>query len=187
MEMIFRIQYMYENIPMWLKPGLTEDGWNKHSLGFDNNSRIISTATSETAGRGLSISLLFLDEFAFVEPGIQDSFWTSMSPTLATGGSCIMSSTPNGDTNLFAQLWRGAQVELAAKGLDGNGFYSVEVPWDAPPGRDEKFKQAEIAKIGEQKWLQEYQCVHGTTRVTVRDTMTGDILEIPIETLYNLL
>lgn len=59
LEMISRIRYMYETIPDWLKPGITVDGWNKLSVGFNNKSRIISTATSESSGRGLSISLLF--------------------------------------------------------------------------------------------------------------------------------
>ena len=96
MEMISRIQYAYMHIPNFLKPGVTEDGWNKHSMKFENVSRIISEATSENSGRGMSISLLYLDEFAFVPPNIADEFWTSITPTLATGGDCIMSSTPNG-------------------------------------------------------------------------------------------
>lgn len=151
MEMILRIQYAYQYLPDWLKPGVQDDGWNKHSIKFDNESRIESTATSDDAGRGMSISLLYLDEFAFVKPAIADEFWTSIAPTLATGGDCIMSSTPNGDINIFAQIWRGAQV-------DANGFYPVFVSWDAPPGRDEKFKEDEIGRIGERRWLQEYEC-----------------------------
>lgn len=58
-EVIERIKFMYESCPLWLKPGVTDDGYNKHSLRFDNGSRIISQATSENSGRGLSISLLF--------------------------------------------------------------------------------------------------------------------------------
>jgi hypothetical protein len=150
MEMIFRIKFIYERLPHWLKPGLQDDGWNKHSVGFDNGSRIVSTATSENAGRGMSISLLFLDEFAFVRDAIQQEFWTSVAPTLATGGSCIIASTPNGDSNLFAQLWRGSQI-------DSNGFVNIEVKWDEPPGRDEAFKKKEIGKIGEIRWRQEYE------------------------------
>lgn len=150
MEMIYRIKFVYERLPHWLKPGLAPDGYNKHSLGFDNNSRIHSQATSENTGRGMSISLLFLDEFAFVRETIQTEFWTSIAPTLATGGSCIIASTPNGDANLYAQLWRGAQ-------LKSNGFHAVEVRWDEPPGRDEEFKKKEMAKIGEVRWRQEYE------------------------------
>jgi len=151
MEMINRIQFMYEHVPNFLKPGVVDDGWNKHSVGFDNGSRIISQATTEMSGRGLAISLIFCDEFAFVRPGIQDAFWTSIKPTLATGGACIIASTPNGDTNLFAQLWRGAEVKA-------NQFFSRWVKWDEPPNRDEEFKQREIAAIGIDKWRQEYEC-----------------------------
>jgi hypothetical protein len=151
MEMILRIRFAYESLPHWLKPGILEDGWNKHEIGFDNGSRIVSTATSEDSGRGMSISLLFLDEFAFVSPGIQDEFWTSIAPTLSTGGSCIMTSTPNGDMNIYAQIWRGAQVRA-------NGFYPIEVKWDEPPGRDATFKEEETGRIGERRWSQEYDC-----------------------------
>jgi hypothetical protein len=58
MEMISRQKYMYEHCPHWLKPGVMDDGYNAHKIGFDNGSRIISTATSENAGRGLSISCI---------------------------------------------------------------------------------------------------------------------------------
>jgi hypothetical protein len=150
-EMIARIRYAYEHLPMWLKPGITDDGWNKFSIIFDNGSKIDSSATSEDSGRGMSISLLYLDEFAFVAPNIAEEFWTAIAPTLSTGGDCIITSTPNGDMNLFAQLWRGAE-------LDVNGFHPTWVKWDQPPGRDEEFKKKQIGKIGERKWLQEYEC-----------------------------
>jgi len=158
MEMIYRIKFMYERVPHWLKPGLTDDGYNKHAIGFDNGSRIISTATSENSGRGLAISLLFLDEFAFVRDTVQGAFWTSMAPTLATGGSCIITSTPNGDSNLYAQLWRGANIPLTADSEIGtNGFIPIHIRWDEPPGRDAEFMEKEKAKIGDIKWLQEYE------------------------------
>lgn len=158
MEMIHRIRFIYERLPHWLKPGLTEDGWNKHSVGFDNGSRILSQATTEETGRGLSISLVFLDEFAFVRDAIQEEFWTSISPTLSTGGSCIICSTPNGDTNKFAQLWRSAHVGAADPDIANAVFVPFEVKWNEPPGRDEKFKRAEVSKIGETRWKQEYEC-----------------------------
>lgn len=163
MEMIHRVRFIYERLPHWLKPGLTADGWNKHSCAFDNGSRIISQATSENSGRGLAISLLFLDEFAFVRDSIAEEFWTSVSPTLATGGSCIICSTPNGDINRFAQLWRGANIpafDIPDDGPDSgfNGFAPIEIKWNEPPNRDEKFKAKEIAKIGQTRWLQEYEC-----------------------------
>lgn len=184
MEMIHRCKFMYEHVPHWLKCGLMDDGWNKHSLSFDNGSRIISQATSENTGRGLSISLLFLDEFAFVRDSIAEEFWTSVSPTLATGGSCIICSTPNGDTNRFAQLWRGANIPSADNPTIGiNGFCPVEVKWNEPPGRDKKFMEEEIGKIGETRWKQEYECIRGEETVELL-TPAGEILHMSLADLY---
>ena len=179
MEMIHRVRFIYERLPHWIKPGLADDGWNKHTVGFDNGSRIISQATSENSGRGLAVSLLFLDEFAFVRDTVAEEFWTSVSPTLATGGQCIICSTPNGDSNRFAQLWRGAL-------LNANGFAGIEIKWNEPPGRDQKFKDQEIAKIGETRWKQEYECTRGTEWVEVQDNY-GNTKTLQISELYNKL
>ena len=317
MEMIVRVKFMLENTPNWLKPGVRDDGYNKHEIGFDNGSRIISTATSESAGRGLSISCisgdsmitvlnkhtnkiqhisienfsnfiikedisstqtiittndwkiltptgfqsfdgivithnkktlqitttndsiqctldhvfktsdgdwivandlcigvelannqkviqiipieenitvydpinvengneyiannlvhhncLFLDEFAFVRHNVQEEFWASMSPTLATGGRLIVTSTPNGDSDLFSKMWRGANIPLSYNSkLGSNHFYPIQIDWDAPPGRDEAFKKAEIAKIGMTKFRQEYLCEFISSDPLLFDTM----------------
>lgn len=155
MEMVQRIQYAYEYLPMWLKPGITDDGWNKHTIKFDNKSRIASDATSANTGRGMSISLLYLDEFAFVAPNVQEEFWTSILPTLSTGGACIMTSTPNGAVDKFSSIWRAANMD---NNMDGFLFKPMHVKWDEPPGRDEAFKQMNIGLLGELKWKQEYEC-----------------------------
>lgn len=152
-EMIGKIQYAYEELPEWLKPGYDDASWNKHECAFDNKSRIIAQSTSTDSGRGLAISLLYCDEFAFVRPHIQAEFWDSVSPTLATGGSCIISSTPNGDSNLFAELWRKATLSAG-----DNVFKYKHVRWDEPPGRGEEFKRQQIGILGERKWRQEYEC-----------------------------
>lgn len=158
MEIIKKIQDAYEDLPFWLKPGIQDDNWNKHTAAFDNKSRIIARSTTETAGRGLAISLLYCDELAFVKPHIQQKFWNSVFPTLSTGGGCIISSTPNGDTNLFAKLWRGAENLVDESVIGPNGFYATRVYWDQPPGRDQKYKDDTIATLGEHTWMQEYEC-----------------------------
>lgn len=177
MEMIHRVRYIYERLPHWIKPGLPEDGWNKHTVGFDNGSRILSQATSENSGRGFAISLLFLDEFAFVRDNVAEEFWGSVSPTLATGGSCIICSTPNGDTNRFAQIWRGANTPMDVDSAEGiNGFVPIEIKWDEPPGRDAQFKKEETAKIGETRWLQEYECRFISNLPTLFDPIVTEML-----------
>jgi hypothetical protein len=122
------------------------------------------------------------DEFAFVRPHIQAEFWDSIYPTLSTGGSCIISSTPNGDSNLFAEMWRKANLAGDIT-EDDAPFHPMHVPWDAPPGRDEKFKRQQIAILGERKWRQEYECVGGETLVTIMDKRTGRVESIPIRQL----
>lgn len=165
MEIIDKIKYAYEFLPMWLKPGAKDDGWSKHECAFDNESRIVSTATSATSGRGMSISLVYLDEFAFVARNIQEEFWVSILPTLSTGGAAIITSTPNGSVDKFAFLWRTANVKSDADGLF---FHPVYVPWTAPPGRDETFKNQMMAMLGKTNWEQEYECTCGNTEVTVK-------------------
>ncbi len=78
-------------------------------MDFENNKRMEAQTTKGNTGRGMSISLLYCDEFAFVQPNIAEEFWTSISPTLATGGRAIITSTPNSDEDTFAMIWKQAE------------------------------------------------------------------------------
>ena len=145
-EIMDRIKYTYEELPMWLKPGVVF--YNRHSIKFDNGTVIKSEPTTEKTGRGLSISKLYLDELAFINPRIQGEMWASLAPTLSTGGSFIISSTPNGDSELYASLWRGANAGL-------NGFKPVQIEWHQHPERDESYIQDMRGKLGDLKFRQE--------------------------------
>jgi len=148
MEVMARIKFAYEEMPHWLKPGVNY--YTKHSMEFDNGSKIWSEATTENTGRGKALSLILVDELAYVPSRMQEAMWMSLAPTLSTGGACIVSSTPNGDQELFSQLWREAK-------LDVNGFFPTEVQWDEYPHEDkEAFKEMMIKKLGETLWRQEY-------------------------------
>ncbi len=149
LEIMQRIQYAYSEIPDWLKPGVK--AFNKTSIEFDNESRMISQATTANTGRGLACAKIFIDEIAFVRKTIQNDLWTSMAPTLSTGGDVIISSTPNGDNELFATLWRGAV-------LGDNGFAPFEATWDEQPERLPSFRDEMIGKIGLLKFQQEFEC-----------------------------
>ena len=96
--------------PDHIRAGVTE--YNKGSITLDNGSRIVSSTTTENTGRGMSFTLVYLDEFAFVPPRIAKEFWTSLSPTLATGGKCIITSTPNSDDDTFAMIWNQANKHV---------------------------------------------------------------------------
>lgn len=160
-EIMDRVRFAYEELPDWLRPGVVT--WNVQKIQFDNGSKIESTTTTPDAGRGKSISLLYCDEMAFVKTRIAEEFWTAISPTLATGGKCIITSTPNGDEDTFAQIWYAANNTLdefgneRADGLGANGFKAFKATWDQHPDRDKAWADKERAKIGYEKFAREYE------------------------------
>ena len=187
-EIMQRIRYAYELCPNHIRAGVTS--YNKGSIEFDNGSRIIAQATTENTGRGLSISLLYSDEFAFVRPTIAKEFWTSISPTLATGGSAILTSTPNSDEDQFALIWRDANKCFDSHGNETdvgiNGFKSYRSYWWDHPDRDEKWKEEELGRIGEERFRREHGCITGTSLLKIKYP-SGIIKDMPIEELYNSL
>ena len=159
-EIMQRIRYAYENCPDHIKAGVTT--YNKGSLDFENGSRIVSATTTENTGRGMSITLLYLDEFAFVRPSIAKEFWTAITPTLSTGGKAIITSTPNSDEDQFAYIWKGANKTEDEFGntteLGVNGFRAYRAFWNEQPGRDQKWADEMKAQLGEDRFNREIGC-----------------------------
>jgi len=187
-EIMQRIRYAYELCPDHIRAGVTN--YNKGSIEFENGSRIVSATTTGNTGRGMAISLLYCDEFAFVAPNIADEFWTSISPTLATGGRAIITSTPNSDEDTFASIWKEAENKFDEFGntsdVGTNGFFSYTVGWDAHPDRDEEWRKAEVGRIGEERFRREYGCVNAEAQLTVMDKL-GNKFNITIGELYDII
>jgi hypothetical protein len=146
-EMLARITLALENTPFFLQPGTK--ALNKGSIEFSNNSRIIAAATSGSSIRGLSVNLLFLDEFAFVENAAQ--FYTSTYPVISSGKTSrvIVTSTANGIGNIFHKIYEGAVQSV-------NEFKPFRVDWWDVPGRDEEWKNQTIANTSELQFQQEF-------------------------------
>ena len=146
-EMLARITLALENLPFFLQPGCK--ALNKGSVEFSNNSRIIASATTGSSIRGLSINLLFLDEFAFVENDAQ--FYTSTYPVVSAGkdAQIIITSTANGIGNVYHKLWEGAVQNT-------NEFKPFRVDWWDVPGRDEKWKEETVNNTSELQFEQEF-------------------------------
>ena len=159
-EIMQRIRYAYEACPDHIKAGVVT--YNKGSLDFENGSRIVSATTTENTGRGMSISLLYLDEFAFVRPTIAQEFWTAITPTLSTGGKAIITSTPNSDEDQFALIWKQAnktEDEFGNKTEIGvNGFRAYRAYWNEQPGRDQAWADQMKAQLGEDRFNREIGC-----------------------------
>ena len=175
-EMLSRITLMLENIPFFIQPG--SKAVNKRSLEFSNNSRIIASATSGNSIRGMSVNLLYLDEFAFVERASE--FYTSTYPVVSAGKDTkvIVTSTANGIGNQFHKIWEGA-----VQGI--NEFSSFRVDWWDVPGRDDEWKQQTIANTSQLQFDQEFgNTFFGTGDTLVNaDTLLGLRAKPPVRTM----
>ena len=159
-EIMQRLRYIYETLPNFVRSGCTS--YNRGSIEFENGSRIVSQATTETTGRGMSLTLIYLDEFAYVQPRMAEEFWTALSPTLSTGGKCIITSTPNQDDDQFARIWKDSANTIDEFGNENdvgkNGFKSFTAHWSEHPDRDQAWADEERNKIGEEKFRREHLC-----------------------------
>jgi hypothetical protein len=178
-EIMSRLRYAYETCPDFIRAGVTS--YNKQSIEFENGSRIISDTTTETTGRGMSLSLIYLDEFAYVEPNIAVEFWTSISPTLSTGGKAIITSTPNNDEDQFAMIWHEANKRFDEQGnstvVGKNGFYPYMATWEQHPDRDEAWAAEERGRVGDARFDREHNCKFIIFEETLINSMTLAKLE----------
>lgn len=161
---IKKVNGMYDSLPRWLVMPQIKARSVRY-LEFSNGSKVQAVPTGTDAGRSEALSLLIIDEAAHVD-GVDD-LWLGLWPTLSTGGSAILISSPSGVGTLFHKLWVGAK-----EGEDGmgnpnpgaatNNFYRIELPWQVHPERDEAWYQAQRAEIlpakGERGVAQELNC-----------------------------
>ena len=165
-EMIARIVTMLESVPFFLQPGVKI--LNKGNIEFGNDSKVVAAATSSSSIRGLSINLLYLDEFAFVEDA--ETFYTATYPVVTSGkdSKVIITSTANGVGNMFHKIYESA--------VHGNSEYkSFTINWYDVPGRDEEWKKQTIANTSEAQFEQEYgNSFLGTGNTLINsDTLLG--------------
>jgi len=164
-----RVKRMYESLPVWLKPGVTE--YAKTATTFDNNSRMIIAATSPDAMRGEAVNLLVCDEFAFVDGHKAEEFWSANYPTISSSkqSKIIVISTPNGMFNIFHRLYTQAE-------RNKNSFIHTKISWESVPGRDKEWALEQLKNLGEQQFAQEFAVEFLGSTNTVINTVTLDTL-----------
>ena len=136
-NLVTKVRVMYDNLPSWLKTGVQED--NKLSLRFKNGSQIKAVSAAADSARSEALSLLIIDEAAFID-GI-DKIWASAQQTLATGGTAIINSTPNGVGNFYHKQWVKAK-------LGESSFNPIELLWQVHPDRDQKWRDEQDTLLG---------------------------------------
>src|ERR1035437_7188924 len=168
-EILTRMRLAYEELPQWLQQGVRT--WNKRSIELENGSKAFAAASTSSSIRGKAISILYLDEFAFVPNTQAGEFFTAVFPTLSAGKDTkvFMTSTPNG-YNHFHKFW----VEAAKKPDEGwNGFIQLRVHWYQTPGRDQKWYDEQKAVLGELKAAEELDAEFLGSSMTL---LTGAVL-----------
>ena len=162
-NLVTKVRVMHANLPSWLKQKCVED--NKLSLRYKNGSQIKAVSSGEDSGRSEALSLLVLDEAAFIDK--IEPIWAAASQTLSTGGQCIALSTPNGVGNWFHRTWMDAEDGL-------NDFNFIKLFWDLHPERDQEWRAEQDKLLGPSLAAQECDCDFITSGQSVVD---GIILE----------
>jgi hypothetical protein len=153
-RLLKKCKFIYGKLPSYLKQHQTSNDtemkWSRidpeTQVETGNNSEIISSPSNPDAGRSEGLSLLILDETAFIY--YADDIWGSAFPTLATGGRAICISTANGIGNLHHQLFTDA---LAKK----NDFHPTRLHWYDFPGRDQAWYDEQKRNLSPVKFRQE--------------------------------
>jgi hypothetical protein len=157
-NMVTKVRFAYQNLPTWLKIGAQED--NRLSLRLMNGSQIKAVSAAGDAGRSEAVSLLVIDEAAFIDN--IETIFTAAQQTLATGGGCIALSTPNGVGNWFHKTYIDAQEQK-------NKFLPISLPWTVHPERDQKWRDDQDIVLGKRNAAQECDCNFSTSGNTVID------------------
>lgn len=144
---IKKVKTMLDGLPPWLL--LTKFEPTKQSIRFDNGSTITAVPTSPDAGRSEALALLIVDEAAFIRDF--DEIWTSLYPTLSTGGSAIILSTPNGVGGQYYKLWTEAET-------GANDFNPIRLPWDVHPEHNQAWFDKETRNLTKRQIAQEFLC-----------------------------
>ncbi len=165
MNLIRKIKTMYDGLPSWLKEQIVIN--NKQSLQFKNNSMVKAAAATPNAGVSQALSLLVFDQAAVLNQSLASQIWTSAQPTLATGGKCIVLSTPRGCGNTFHRLWTQAEQGI-------NRFHTIKLPWYLHPERDQAWRDAQTKELGQKQASRECDCQFATSGDTV---ISNEILE----------
>lgn len=155
-NLVTKVRVMYENLPSWLKLKSAED--NKLSLRLVNGSQIKAVASTGTSGRSEALSLVIIDEAAFVDNA--EELWASLQQTLSTGGRAILLSTPNGTGNFFHKMWVMAEAGESA-------FNTIRLPWQVHPERTIGWRQRQDVELGIRLAAQECDCDFSTSGNTV--------------------
>lgn len=147
-DLLSKSWYMYRNLPDWMRArGPKTRSNHQQKIVFDNSSQIESLPSRTNPARGRTVSLVIIDEWAFLEN--PEEAWASIEPIADLGGRIIGLSTANGAGNFFHQFWVNATT-------GASGFRPIFYPWSAVPERGEDWYQLKVEEMLPWQLHQEY-------------------------------
>ena len=156
-EIVDKVKDIIDSVPEFLKLATITVN-NKTTFELSNGSKIQGTPTSKDAGRGQALSLLIVDEAAFVDD--MEDLWTGLLPTISTGGRCIALSTPNGVGNWFHKTYIDSEN-------GGNNFKPTKLPWTLHPEYDQRWFENMTKNMSKRQIAQEFECNFNQSGETV--------------------
>jgi hypothetical protein len=154
-KFLSKVTLAYDELPKWLRNGVPTVKRNVHHFELATGSIVEAEAAGPQAGRSESLSLLVMDEAAFIPRA--DSIWTAAAPTLSRGnGKCIIISTPNGIGNYFADIVDGAKKKTINPEY-WNGFNYFFCHWKDVPEYTQEWYVKMRPKFTDRQWAQEFE------------------------------
>lgn len=133
-----RLRGMYNNLPLWMKTGITTVTDNGKEWILSTGS--VARAFPTSAGDGYVSTLAIVDE-ADLTPDL-NQLMRSVKPTIEMGGKLILLSRVNKSEpeSEFKSIYRGARS-------GENGWFPVFLPWYAHPNRDKDWYERQRKDI----------------------------------------
>jgi hypothetical protein len=152
MRFLKTVKQFIELTPDWMKPDAVETD-NTKKIEFSNGSWAEAKASSPDAGRGESLTMLILDETAFIKD--DEDIWMGAGMALSqTQGKCIMISTPNGTGNLYYKTWKQS---INSNHDNPEDFIGTTVHWTENPNSIVGLEYRIDANGNEEPWSPWYE------------------------------
>lgn len=146
--LVKRISDVYYRFPDWMKwrnPMLKD---NELYLEFERGGTIKAFPLKRQGPRTFGFSEAGFDEMAFQEA--VRTVWAGMIPTLGAKGRLLAVSTPNGKSNLFADVWHNKDKRY-------DGLYRRKIHWRDNPEHTDKWFRVVTASMEPQDIAREYE------------------------------
>ena len=127
-----------KNLPEWMQKRVGVNNRESSAIRFDNGSVVESTTVRGEPGRGMTLRLLVLDEWAYAQDPSQA--WQAAQPAFEDAGQVIAGSSAKGGAVAFQDQWEAAKPGL--EGRSESGFFRMFASWRSKPGRDNEWRDS---------------------------------------------